>query len=65
MKSINVIVKDKNTLVLDEDASKGDYIDLTVLASIDHTNIESLIEAGKDKVYSLKLEEMKKTYLFK
>lgn len=63
MKSINVIVKDKNTLVLDEDANKGDYIDLTVLASIDHTNIESLIEAGKDKVYSLKLEEMKKTYL--
>lgn len=39
MKKINVIIKDKNTLVLEEDALKGDYIDLSSLNSIDFSSI--------------------------
>ena len=46
MKKISVIVKDKNTLVLDEDASKGDWIDLTSLSSIDTSGLEESISRG-------------------
>ena len=60
MKQINVIVKNKNTLVLEEDASKGDYIELSSLSKIDLSMIEELFEDGKEKVYSQKLEESKK-----
>ncbi len=60
MKKINVYVKDKNTLVLNEDGIKGDYIDLTDLTSVDTTAIEEAISAEKDRVYSAKLEEFKK-----
>ena len=35
MKKIKVIVKDRNTLVLDEDAIKGDYINLSELNEVD------------------------------
>lgn len=61
MKKINVVVKDKNTLMLDEDASKGDIIDLTSLNSIDNTNVEALIDAGKDKIYNDKLNAYKES----
>ena len=30
---VNVIVKDKNTLILDSDAKKGDIIDLSTINS--------------------------------
>lgn len=60
MKKINVYVKDRNTIVLDEDAVKGDYIDLSSLANVDFSAIELLIEEGKDKVYENKLNELKK-----
>ena len=60
MKKINVIVKDKNTLVLSEDGKKDDYIDLSDLSSIDTTNILNLIDEGKDKVYAEKLNEYKR-----
>lgn len=60
MKKIEVIVKDKNTLVLQEKGEKGDYIDLTSLSSIDFTLIEELINEGRDKVYEKKLEEANK-----
>ena len=60
MKKIEVIVKDKNTLVLQENGEKGDYIDLTSLSSIDFTLIEELINEGRDKVYEKKLEEANK-----
>ena len=60
MKKISVYVKDKNTLVLNEDGIKGDYIDLTDLTSVDTTAIEEAISAEKDRVYSAKLEEFKK-----
>ncbi len=59
MKKINVHVKDKNTIVLDEPGNQGDYIDLTSLSSIDTTQIETLIEEGKEKVYEAKLVEFK------
>lgn len=60
MKKINVIVKDKNTLILEENASKGDYIDLSTLSSIDFSTIEEAINNGKDIHYNKKLEEFNK-----
>lgn len=60
MKKITVHVKDRNTIVLEEDALKGDYIDLTSLSNVDYSKIEQLIEEGKDKVYENKLSELKK-----
>ena len=61
MKKLNVIVKDKNTLILNEDGLKGDIIDLLDLKSIDSSNIESLINDGKDKIYNEKLEAYKES----
>ena len=60
MKEVKVIVRDKNTIVLDEDAAKGDYIDLASLKSVDLTQLENAISTGKDQVYEKKLEEAKK-----
>ncbi len=63
MKKIDVIVKDRNTLILESDALKGDYIDLTRLSNVDFSMIESLIESGKDRIYESKLNDLKKTFL--
>lgn len=63
MKKIDVIVRDKNTLVLEEDAQKGDYIDLTSISNIDYRQIEEIVSSGKDEVYNKKLEEYKKQFL--
>lgn len=60
MKEVKVIVRDKNTIVLDEDAAKGDYIDLASLKSVDLTQLENAISTGKDQVYEKKLQEAKK-----
>lgn len=58
MKKINVIVKDKNTLILDEDAKKGDYISLDDLATVDNNSLLELINQKKDEIYNKKsLEE--------
>ena len=62
MKKISVIVKNKNTLVLDEDASKGDYIDLTELSSIDTSGLEESIARGADKLYQEKLGQAKNQF---
>ena len=59
MNKINVIVKDKNTLVLTEDAKKGDYIDLNTVSIVDLSTIEELLERNKDAVYNKKLNEYK------
>lgn len=59
MKKIKAIVKDKNTLILDEDALKGDYIDLSSLVNVDNTSIEEAINNETDKVYIKKLNELK------
>jgi len=61
MKKINVFVKDKNTIILNEDAKKGDYIDLTELVAVDTEAIEASIAQAKDKVYNEKLDELKKS----
>lgn len=61
MKKIRVIVRDRNTLVLDEDAVKGDYINLSELNEVDFSEIESVIDEGKDVIYNKKLEEYKHT----
>lgn len=59
MKKINVLVRDRDTLVLLEDASEGDIIDLTSLSNVDFSILEQAIEAGKDKIYNHKLDELK------
>ena len=59
MRQLNVTVKDKNTIILAEDGKAGDYINLAELANVDFTQIEDLIEKGKDKVYEKKLAEFK------
>ena len=60
MKKIRVIVKDKTILELQEDASKGDLIDLKEVVQVDTSYLDSIIEEGKDRVYATKLEEAKK-----
>lgn len=60
MKYIQVSIKDKYTLILEEDGTKGDYIDLTSVTSFDSTMLEKSIEEGKDAFYKKKLEEEKK-----
>lgn len=60
MKKLNVIVKDRNTLVLEEDAQKGDYIDLSSLSNVDFSTIEALITSGKDEKYNQRLADYKK-----
>lgn len=61
MKKVKVIVRDRNTLILDTDGVKGDYIDLSELNEVDYSEIESVIEEGKDNVYNRKLNEYKHT----
>lgn len=63
MKKLNVFVKDKNTIVLNENGLAGDYIDLTDLTSVDTTAIEEAISNEKDRVYAAKLDEFKKSLL--
>ena len=61
MKKIKVLVKDKNTLLLEEDANKGDYIDLADLSSVDMTSLESLINSEKNSLLNERIEEIKKS----
>ena len=62
MKKLQVIVQDKNSLVLMEDGQKGDLISLNELANVDLSQIEELISSGKDQVYEKKLEEVRKAH---
>lgn len=57
MKKIRVVVKDRNTLVLEESGTTGDYIDLSTLSNVDFSKIEALIDSAKDTVYQKKLKE--------
>lgn len=63
MKKIAVHIQDKHTLVLDEDASRGDLIDLRELMHFDSTGIEKAILAGQDQVYEKQKEELNKIHL--
>lgn len=57
MKKIKAIIRDKNTLILDEDASKGDIIDLSELNIVDTSTIEQAIVNNKDEMYQIKVNE--------
>lgn len=57
MKKINVTVKEKTILELQEDAKAGDIIDLKELVEVDTSYIDSIIKSGKDEVYNSKLKE--------
>ena len=59
MSKVKVLVRDKQTLILDQDAFKGDIILLNELSEIDYSDIEELIQQGKDSVYEKKLNEHK------
>lgn len=61
-KKIKVLVRDKNTLVLDEVANVGDIIDLTELKEFDSTALEAAIDAGKERVYEQRLNELKQVF---
>ena len=61
-KKVKVLVRDKNTLVLDEVAGIGDIIDLTELKEFDSTALEAAIDAGKERVYEQKLNELKQVF---
>lgn len=47
MKKIEVLVRDKNTLILKENAEAGDYIDLSSLSSVDFLRSKQRSKAGK------------------
>ena len=61
MKKVDVLVRDKKTIVLNEFAEPGDYIDLTQISNLELSYIEHLIEVGKDEVYNKKLNEYQKS----
>ena len=63
MGKAKIIVRDRETLELLEDAKKGDIIDLTELNYVDTTLLEKAINDRKDLIYSKKLEEVKKVLL--
>lgn len=60
MKKIKVIIKEETILELNEDASKGDIIDLKDVIEVDTTFINQLIEKQKDKVYQSRLDSLEK-----
>ena len=62
MKQIRVIAESKNKLVLDEDAQKGDWIDLAQINSVDTGLVEKALAAGADKVYQEKLRAAKSEF---
>jgi hypothetical protein len=59
MKTVKVSIKDENTLVLQEDASKGDLIDLKSLhdLEIDKTTITAVVNSIRLDKFNEKLEE--------
>jgi hypothetical protein len=56
---IKVSVYDKSTLVLEEDAKKGDKIDLSSIEQIDQSLIIKAINDGKDLIYNNLLQKEK------
>lgn len=57
MKKINVLILNNTTLILQEDAQKGDIIDLTELQKVDLSFIEKAILEEKEASYQKQLEE--------
>ena len=69
MKKVKFIVKDKNTLELIEDASKGDVIDLREEMSLDTNKLEKTIEEGidhaRDTIYQKRIENERMVFFAK
>ena len=59
MKQVKVIAESKSKLVLEENALKGDYIDLFDINSVDISLVEKALEKGTDKIYKEKLNQVK------
>lgn len=59
MKKVKVSIQDENTLVLQEDASKGDLIDLKSIheTDIDKTTITNVVNSIKQDKFQEKLKE--------
>ena len=63
MKKIKVSIKDENTLIVLEDAQKGDIIDLTSLhdVDIDTSTIQNVVKSIKMDQFNAKLKEQTET----
>jgi len=63
MKTVKVSIQDENTLVLLEDARKGDLIDLKSIheADIDKASIDNLIKSFKTEEFNSQLETAKRS----
>lgn len=63
MKKIKVSIQDENTLILQEDASKGDVIDLKSIheTDIDKATITSVVNSIKRDAFNAELEKVKAT----
>lgn len=59
MKTVRVAIQDEHTLVLQEDASKGDVIDLTTLheTDIDQTTIKNVVNSIKRDAFEAELKK--------
>ncbi|HEX9008263.1 MAG TPA: hypothetical protein VF837_03330, partial [Patescibacteria group bacterium] len=62
MKTVKVSIQDANTLVLLEDAQKGDLVDLKSIheTDIDKTTIETLIKSIRNTEFNSQLEDAKR-----
>ena len=63
MKEVRVRAETKDRLVLEEDALKGDYIDLSNINSVDTSLVEKALAKGADAVYKEKLKQAKTEFL--
>lgn len=63
MKTIKVTIQDENTLVLLEDAQKGDLIDLKSIhdVDIDKTTLDNLIKSIRNEEFNVQLESAKQS----
>ena len=61
MKTVKVSIQDENTLILQEDAQKGDVIDLKSIheADIDRSTITSVVKSIKMDEFNAQLEKAK------
>ena len=59
MKEVRVIAESKNKLVLEEDALKGDYIDLSNINSVDTSLVEKALKKSANEVCKEKLKHVK------
>ena len=60
MKKVKVLIRDKNTLVVKEDAAVDDIIDLTEVMEIDTSAIMRSFEDAKEDIYNKRLSEQEK-----